>query len=112
MDAEAPSALPPREAITILNEVGLFPSRPCFYTFSTAYGPKRLCKAINEEKYVCTLRRCVNLMYLAYANLNHVPTAAVETESHTFLPSHSMICLWTHASSEPGKFLLIILVTA
>lgn len=93
------SPLPSLEAIIILNKVSLFPSHPCFDTSSIDYSPEHLCKAINEEKYVCTLQRCVNLIYLVYANSYHVPMAIVETESHTFLPSHSMIYVFGHRTS-------------
>lgn len=85
------SPLPSLEAIIILHKVGLFPSHPCFDTSSLDYSPDHLFKAINEEKYVCTLQRCVNLIYLVYANSYHIPMAIVENESHTFVPSHSMI---------------------
>lgn len=79
------------EAITVLNKVGSFPSHPCFYTLSTDYISKHLCKAIDEVQFVPTLQRCVNLMYSAYTNHYPIPMATAETESHTFLPSDSMI---------------------
>lgn len=56
MGAEAPSALSSPEEITILNEVDLFPSHPCFYTFPKDYIPKHLSKSINKGKYVCALQ--------------------------------------------------------
>lgn len=87
MNAKAPSVLPFLEIISILNAVGLFTLHPCFYTLSTDYISKHLHNAINEVKYVCTLQRCVNLMYLTYTNCYLIPTAIAETESHIFLLS-------------------------